>query len=92
MTNKRAIELLNTGTQMPSVPHTAEEVNEACMLACDILRQYEQSIKELTAHTLDIGIAEHYKNIGLPMARLDELAEADKTGRVVILPEKYFAD
>lgn len=88
MTIERAIELLNTGTQMPSVPHTAEEVDEACMLACDILRQYEQFVKDLTAHMLDIGIAEHYKNIGLPMARLDELAEADKARRVVILPKK----
>lgn len=88
MTIERAIELLNTGTQMPSIPHTAEEVDEACMLACDILRQYEQFVKDLTVHMLDIGIAEHYKNIGLPMARLDELAEADKAGRVVILPKK----
>lgn len=87
MTVERAIELLNTGTQMPNVPHTAEEVDEACMLACDILRQYEQFVKEMTAHMLDIGIAEHYKSIGLPMARLDELAEADKAGRVVILPK-----
>lgn len=88
MTIERAIELLNTGTQMPSVPHTAEEVDEACMLACDILRQYEQFVKDLTAHMLDIGIAEHYKNIGLPMVRLDELAEADKARQVVILPKK----
>lgn len=88
MTIERAIELLNTGTQMPSVPHTAEEVDEACMLACDILRQYEQFVKDLTARMLDVGIAEHYKNIGLPMARLDELAEADKARRVVILTKK----
>ena len=108
MTIERALALLDPRTEwyMPDVPHTADEAaerDEACRLTCDILRQYNQHVKELAAHqryypdteeafSIDVPIAEHYKNIGLPMARLDELAKADKAGRVVILPEKHSAD
>lgn len=33
MTIERAIELLQTGTKLPSISHTAEEVDKACQMA-----------------------------------------------------------
>jgi len=38
MTIERAIELLETGTQMPTTPHTVDELDEACEMACNALR------------------------------------------------------
>lgn len=38
MTLERAIELLDSGTRMPSAPHTAAEMDAACQIACAVLR------------------------------------------------------
>lgn len=38
MTAERAIELLSSGTRMPDVAHTVDEMDEACRMACDALR------------------------------------------------------
>lgn len=90
MTAERAIELLSGGTHMPAVPHTTDELDEACRIACDALRLYTQSFQK--AYSLNAAIADHYQNIGLPMERLDELAAADKAGRLVILPDVSYTD
>lgn len=47
MTAERAIALLSDGVRMPPAPHSAEELNEACRMACDALRLYTPRIKEL---------------------------------------------
>ena len=76
MNAERAIELLSGGTHMPAVPHSADELDEACRIACDALRLYTQSFQK--AYSLNAAIADHYRDIGLPMERLDELAAADR--------------
>ena len=90
MTAERAIELLSGGTHMPAVPHSADELDEACRIACDALRLYTQSFQK--AYSLNAAIADHYRNTGLSMERLDELAAADKAGRVVVLPDVSCTD
>ena len=45
MTAERAIELLSSGATMPVTPHSAEELNEACRMACDALRRTKLSVK-----------------------------------------------
>ncbi len=90
MTAERAIELLSGGTRIPAVPHSADELDEACRIACDALRLYTQSFQK--AYSLNAAIADHYQNIGLPMERLDELAAADKAKRLVILPDVACTD
>lgn len=90
MTAERAIELLSGGTHVPAVPHSADELDEACRIACDALRLYTQSFQK--AYSLNAAIADHYRNIGLPMERLDELAAADKAKRLVILPDVTCTD
>lgn len=45
MTAERAIELLSSGAAMPTSPHSAEELNEACQMACDALRRTRLSAK-----------------------------------------------
>lgn len=47
MTTERAIELLSSGITMPAIPHSAEELNEACRMACESLRAYTPRIMEL---------------------------------------------
>lgn len=84
---KRAIDLLSRGTDK-AVPAIADdEWTEACQMACDALRQTLQS-----TYSLDAAVADHYRNIGLPMERIDELAAADKAGRLIILPDASFTD
>lgn len=61
MTAERAIALLSDGVRMSATPHSAEELDEACRVACDALRLYTQ--------------------------RMREWATADRTGRLVILPD-----
>ena len=39
MTNEKAIALLETGSKLPSTPHTAEMLDEACKLACRALKR-----------------------------------------------------
>lgn len=90
MTAERAIALLETGERMPATPHTTDELDEACQMACDALRLYSQSFQK--SYSLNAAIADHYRNIGLPMERLDKLAAADKAGRLVILPDVDYAD
>lgn len=90
MTAERAIELLSSGTQMPRSPHSADEVDEACRMACDALRLYSQSFQR--EYSLNAAIADHYKNLGLPMERLDALVAADKAGRLAILPDAACTD
>lgn len=90
MTTERAIKLLCTGTRMPDTPHTLEEMDEACRMACNALRLYSPSFQE--AYSLNAAIADYYQNLGLPMERLEELAAADKAGRVVILPDVSCTD
>lgn len=90
MNAERTIELLSGGTHMPAVPHSADELDEACRIACDALRLYTQSFQK--AYSLNAAIADHYRDIGLPMERLDELAAADKAGRVVVLPDVSYTD
>lgn len=90
MTAERAIELLCTGKLMPVAPHTAEELDKACQMACDALRLYSPSFQE--AYSLNAAIADYYRNLGLPMERIEKLAAADKAGRVVILPDVSYTD
>lgn len=45
MTAERAIELLSSGAKMPASPHSAEELNEACQVACEALRRTRLSAK-----------------------------------------------
>ena len=59
MTAERAIELLSGGTHMPAVPHTTDELDEACRIACDALRLYTQSFQK--AYSLNAAIADHYR-------------------------------
>lgn len=90
MNAERAIELLCTGTRMPAVPHTAAEMDEACRMACDALRLYSPSFQE--AYSLNAAIADYYRNIGLPIERIEKLVAADKAGRLVILPDVSCTD
>lgn len=90
MTAEKAIEILRGGIEETTVPHTPDDIDEACRMACEALRLYSPSFQQ--AYSLNTAIAEHYRNIGLSMARLDELATADKAGRLVILPDEEYAD
>lgn len=87
MDTKRAISILNSGTDTPAVSYTKDEWAEACQMACEALRQSLQ-----TTYSLDSAIADHYRNIGLSMERMEELATADKAGRLVILPDTACTD
>ena len=75
-------------------PVTDENRGDSCMMR---LAAYEdtgltpEEIKTMQfgqAYSKASAIADHYTNIGLPMERIDELAAADKDGRVVVLPCK----
>lgn len=88
MTAERAIELLRSKDGVLGVP--LAELDEVCQMACDALRLYSPSFQE--AYSLNAAIADYYRNLGLPMERMDELAAADKAGRVVILPDVSCTD
>lgn len=90
MTAERAIELLCSGTELLTAQHTAAELDEACRTACEALRLFTPSFQ--TACSLNAAIADYYRNIGLPMERLEKLAAADKAGRLVILPNASCTD
>lgn len=45
MTNEKAIALLETGSKLPSTPHTAEMLDEACKLACRALNDLRTSAR-----------------------------------------------
>lgn len=90
MNAERAIELLSDGTKMPSTLYAEDELDEACEMACDALRLYSQAFQK--TYSINAAIADYYQNIGLPMERLDELADADKAGRVIILPDVACTD
>lgn len=84
---KRAIDLLSREMNNIVPAIADDEWMEACQMACEALRQSLQP-----AYSLDAAVADHYRNIGLPMERIDELAAADKAGRLVILPDAAFTD
>lgn len=91
MTAERAIELLSGGTKMPRAPHSAAELDEACQMACDAIRRlYDPALRQ--ARTINDVYAEHCRSAGFHLERLDELAAADKAGRVVILPDVSCTD
>lgn len=56
MTAERAIELLSGGTRVPAVPYSADELDEACRMACDALRLYSQSFQR--EYSLNAATAE----------------------------------
>ena len=61
---------------------------------CQLLRQYEdtglspESVEALKLSMMGKAVSEVTEFNGLPIDRLRELAEADKEGRIVILPAK----
>lgn len=88
MTAERAIELLSDEYGLLNVPFS--ELDEICRMACDALRLYSHSFQK--AYSLNAAIADYYRNLGLPMERLEKLATADKAGRLVILPDVSCTD
>lgn len=90
MTAEKAIEILRGGVGETTVPYIPDDIDEACRMACEALRLYSPSFQQ--TYSLNAAIAEHYRNIGLSLARLDELAAADKAGRLVILPDEGYTD
>lgn len=88
MTAERAIELLSNEAGLLDVP--LSELDEVCQMACDALRLYSHSFQQ--AYSLNAAIADYYRNLGLPMERLEELAAADKAGRLVTLPDVSCTD
>jgi len=90
MTAEKAIKILRGGVEETTVLHNPDDIDEACRMACEALRLYSSLFQQ--TYSLNAAIAEPCRNNGLPLARLDELAVADKAGRLVILPDEGYAD
>lgn len=76
MTTEQAIDILESGSKMPDVPHSAEQADKACEMAVGALKRQEEREKETDICGQALECWGPYKQILIAVEELAELQKA----------------